>query len=411
MSAGEEPSSIRLMSVEAARERMLGLVSPMATEMAPIGEALGRALAAPVLATRAQPPFPASAMDGWAVRRADAGAPRRIVGESAAGRGFTGELAPGEAVRIFTGAPVPAGADLVIVQEEARVEDGRLIVSAPAAPEAQSQTWIRPAGMDFAAGDRLLESGVVLDPWRLALAAASGAAQLAVRRRPRVAVLATGEEVVPPGAAPGPFQIFESGSSALASLTRLWGAEAILLPIAGDDEAAIADAAQGARADLLITLGGASVGDHDLVKPALRRLGLELAVESVALRPGKPTWAGRLADGGVVLGLPGNPASAMVCAELFLRPVLRRLLDLEPRLPMVMARLQVALPANGPREHWMRAELSDADGVRLVRPFGEQDSSLVGIFARADALVRRPVKAPAAEVGELVEVLRLDRAG
>ena len=397
------------MSVEAARERMLDLVSPMGVEMAPIGEALGRALAGPVVATRPQPPFPASAMDGWAVRRADAEAPRRIVGESAAGRGFAQELRPGEAVRIFTGAPVPAGADLVIVQEEARVEDGRLIVRRPAAPEAQSQTWIRPAGMDFAAGDRLLEAGVVLDPWRLALAAASGAAQLAVRRRPRVAVLSTGEEVVPPGAAPGPFQIFESGSSAIGSLATLWGAEAVLLPIAGDDETAIAAAAEGARADLLITLGGASVGDHDLVKPALRRLGLELAVESVAVRPGKPTWAGRLGDGGVVLGLPGNPASALVCAELFLRPMLRRLLGLEARRAMVMAKLQVALPANGAREHWMRAELSEVDGVRLARPFREQDSSLVGVFARADALIRRPKGAAPAEVGDLAEVAPLDR--
>jgi molybdopterin molybdotransferase len=228
--------------------------------------------------------------------------------------------------------------------------------------------------------------------------------------RPRVAILATGEEVVAPGGSPGPFQIFNSGSTALTRLAQSWGAAVTDLPSVGDDEAATAQAVAEAGGDLIVTLGGASVGDHDLVKPALKRLGLALAVESIAVRPGKPTWFGVLADGRRVLGLPGNPASALVCAELFLRPLLRALQGAEPGPVLVMTRTRVALPSNGEREHWMRARLAHADdGSLWTEPLDNQDSSLVTIFSAAGALVRRSPHTPAAEVGDLVQTLVLDR--
>ena len=384
---------------------MLAGAAPMGVETVPLFGALGRFLAEPVLALRDQPPFAASSMDGWAVRAVDGGGPRRIVGESAAGHGFAGEVGAGEAARIFTGAAVPKGADAVVIQEDAR-RDGALVHI----PHGADGRHIRPAGLDFRAGERLLEPGARLDPWRLSLAAAAGRASLSVAVRPKVAILSTGDEVVAPGGTPGPFQIFNSGGVALATLIETWGGEAVVLPPVADDEAATARAVAGVAADLLVTLGGASVGDHDLVKPALGRLGLTLRVESVAVRPGKPTWFGVLGDDRRVLGLPGNPASALVCAELFLRPLLRALLGAEPGPVTVMARLDIALPAAGDREQWMRARLATAaDGGLLVRPLRDQDSSLVTIFAQADALVRRPVGAAAAPVGEAVEILLLGR--
>jgi len=396
---------MKLLSVEDARARMLAVLAPLAVEEVPLLQARGRYLARPVHATRDQPPFPASAMDGWAVRAEDGPGLRRIVGESAAGHGYAGAIGPGEAVRIFTGAAVPAGADAVVIQEDARREGDEVLIPAVSHPR-----HIRPAGLDFRAGDRLLEAGGRLDPWRLSLAAAAGAAVLTVYARPRVAILSTGEEVVEPGGAPGPFQIFNSGSTALGALVTTWGAEAVATPPVGDDEAATARAVDLTGGDLVVTLGGASVGDHDVVKPALARLGLQLLVESVAVRPGKPTWFGTLGDGRHVLGLPGNPASALVCAELFLRPILRRLQGAEPGPRMVVAQAEDALPANGDREHWMRARLVwGIDGVLWVKPLRDQDSSLVTIFAEADALVRRGRQAPALAAGAAVETLILDR--
>lgn len=397
---------MRLLSVEDARARILASAAPLAPESVPLAAAAGRVLAAPVTAPRDQPPFAASAMDGWAVRAADGAGPRRIVGESAAGHGFAGSVGPGEAVRIFTGAAVPQGADAVVLQEDARREGDGVIVPDPGAARN-----IRPAGLDFRAGEALLERGVWLDPWRLSLAAAAGAAHLSVAARPTVAILATGEEVVEPGATPGPFQIFNSGSTALSALTARWGAAPEALRPVGDDASAIAAAVAPLQADVIVTLGGASVGDHDLVKPALGRLGLALAVESVAVRPGKPTWFGTLGDGRRVLGLPGNPASALVCAELFLKPLLRALQGAEPGPVTLAARSLSGLGANGEREHWMRARLSHGeDGTLWADPLRDQDSSLVTIFAEAGALLRRPVRAPAVEAGGLVEVLVLDRS-
>lgn len=401
-------SNLKNLTVEEARARILGDAVRLGVESVPLVEAIGRVLAEPVVAARHQPPFDASAMDGWAIRRIDY-APGRafaIAGESAAGKAYPRELQAGEAVRIFTGAPAPAGADLVVIQEEAVREGDTVRFEAGEDPRSN----IRPAGGDFRSGDVLLEAGVVIDPWRLSLAASAGLARVPVARRPRVAILATGDELVPPGAIPRSDQIFESGSFSLAALIGDWGGEAFRLTAAADDAAAIAATVQPVEADLIVTIGGASVGDHDLVKPALRTLGLELAVETVAVRPGKPTWFGRLGDGRRVLGLPGNPASALVCAELFLKPLLAALSGGDAEVRLAPARLDGTLPAGGPREHWMRAALSvDAEGRTMARVFPDQDSSLVGVFARADALLRRRAGAPAALPNDVIEVLPLRR--
>lgn len=396
--------SVKTLSVEDARARMLARVSALSAETVPLAEADGRVLAEPVTARRDQPPFDASAMDGWAVRRADVGeaVALAIVGESAAGRGYAAVLKAGEVVRIFTGAPVPAGADLVIIQENA-TRDGDSVRLGPA---GEGSSNIRPRGGDFRDGATLLEPGTRLDPWRLSLAAAAGRATLPVARRPRVAVLATGEELAAPGSDAGPFQIYESGGAGLLPMLRRWGAEPTRLTPAGDDAEAIAAAVRDIEAEVIVTVGGASVGDYDLVKPALAALGLDLDVETVNVRPGKPTWFGRLADGRLALGLPGNPASAFVCAELFLKPLVLALQGAARPHRMDTAPLAAPLPANGPREHWMRARLGP-DGVTA---FADQDSSLVTVFAAADALLRRPPGAAAAAVGDLVEILRLDRA-
>jgi len=396
---------VKLLSVEEARARMLAAAASLEAETVALGKALGRVLAEDVVATRDQPPFAASAMDGWAVRTKDGPGRLRMVGESAAGHGFAGAVGQGEAVRIFTGAAIPAGADAVVIQEDATRDGDHVVIPAVTHPR-----HVRPPGRDFRAGDRLLAAGTRLDPWRLSLAAAAGLAQVRVSRRPMVAILATGEEIVEAGRAPGPFQIFNSGTPALAALARTWGGEALSLAPVGDDAAATARAVAGAACDLIVTIGGASVGDHDLVKPALTRLGLEMIVESVAVRPGKPTWFGVLADGRLVLGLPGNPASALVCAELFLKSLLARMLGADPDLHLVAARAAGDVAANGPREHWLRARLSHApDGTLRAEPFADQDSSLVSVFAAADALVRRAPGAPAVKRGEVIELLPLAR--
>ena len=397
---------VKLLPVDDARRAILEAAVPLSAETVALDAALLRTLAEAVTAARSQPPFAASAMDGWAVRSADCPGRLKIVGESAAGHGYERPLGAGEAVRIFTGAVVPAGADAVVIQEHAQREGDVVVVPAVADPR-----HIRPQGQDFKAGDELLKPGLRLDPWRLSLAASAGRASLKVSRAPTVAILSTGEEVVEPGGDPGPFQIFNSGTAALAALLRTWGAAPIALTSVGDSEDLIAGAVAGVACDLVVTLGGASVGDHDLVKPALSRLGLTLIVESVAVRPGKPTWFGTLGDGRRVLGLPGNPASALVCAELFLRPLLMTMQGADPAVRMIKAQAAVPMAANGGREHWMRAGLSYGDdGAVIATPFRDQDSSLVTVFALADALMRRPVGAAAAAAGDPVDVLPLARA-
>lgn len=382
---------------------MLARAAALAAETVPVAEADGRVLAETITAIRDQPPFDASAMDGWAVKRADVGheVALTIVGESAAGRGYEPVLQTGQAVRIFTGAPVPAGADLVVIQENA-TREGDLVRMGPAGDGSAN---IRPRGGDFRSGAVLLEAGVRLDPWRLSLAAAAGRAEVRAGGRPRIAVLATGEELAAPGGDAGPFQIYESGSAGLLPMIRRWGGQPTRLAPAGDTLDAIVAAVRDIQADVIVTVGGASVGDYDLVKPALATLGLALDVETVNVRPGKPTWFGKLSDGRLVLGLPGNPASAFVCAELFLKPLVLALQGLSRPYRLDAARLAEPLPANGPREHWMRARLGP-DGVTA---FPDQDSSLVTVFAAADALLRRLPGAAAAPAGESVDILRLDR--
>lgn len=396
---------MKLVPVTDARARMLAEVSALPAEVVPIAQSIGRVLAEDVTAVRDQPPFPASAMDGWAVRSADAPGVLRIVGESAAGHGFAGTVQPGEAVRIFTGAAVPAGCDAVVIQEDA-TRDGETV----AVPPVTAGHHVRPAGGDFKAGQALLAVGQRIDPWRLSLAAAAGRAELTVTRRPRVALFSTGEEIIEAPAIPGPFQIYDSGSRALEALIAGWGADVVRAKPVRDTMEATIQALRDADGDLVVTVGGASVGDHDLVRGAAEALGLDLKVASVNVRPGKPTFFGVLSDGRRLLGLPGNPASALVCAELFLRPLINTCLGAAPVPRMMQARLEAPLSANGPREHWMRAQLSYADGTVTARPYRDQDSSLVSVFAASDALLVRLADAPAAAAGDVVDVLPLARA-
>jgi len=395
---------MKLMSVAAARQAMLAEIQPAGLETVGLAQAIGRVLGEDVTALRDQPPFTNSAMDGWALRASDTPARLEIIGESAAGHGFPGQVEAGQAVRIFTGAALPKGADTVVIQEDAE-RDGQT-VRVPLTPPGEN---IRKAGRDFHAGDSLLQAGLRIDPWRLSLCASAGRAEVMVRKRPSVAVLSTGEEIVEAPAQPGPFQIYDSGSPALVAMIESWGGVATKRSGIGDRLEAVVSAMSEAQGDIVVTVGGASVGDHDLVRTAAAQLGLTLKVESVAVRPGKPTFFGVLGDGRLLLGLPGNPASAFVCAELFLRPMLSAWCGAAGEPGVVRTRLDGALSANGPREHWMRARLVPGENGLMAQPFGDQDSSLVTVFAGADALLRRLPHAPAAGPGDLVDILVLNR--
>lgn len=393
-----------LPTVEAALARMLAQVAPLEAEDVPLARADGRWLAAGVQAVRDQPPFDASSMDGWAVRGEDIqdGVTLKIIGESLAGRGLDRAVGAGETARIFTGAPLPQGADRVVIQEDVE-RRGEVAIFQP--PTSASRN-IRRRGCDFRSGEILLEAGTLINPWRLALAASAGAGRLRCARSPRVSILATGDELVEPGQAAGPDQIYNSATPALASFVARHGGEPDLLASSSDNQVAISAAVATAEFDVLVTIGGASVGDHDLVKPALRDLGAVLHVEGVAMRPGKPVWFATLPDGRVVLGLPGNPASALVCAELFLAPILicQQGGGLTDRFETAV--LDGSLPPNGPRDHYIRARAAPgADGVRRVTPFANQDSSLVTVMAAANALIRRLPHAPAVAAGGVVQVL------
>ena len=399
-----------LPSFETALARMRERIIRLDDEIVPLDRAHGRVLAEPVLADRDQPPFDASAMDGWAVRREDAAqseALLRIVGQSAAGHRLDAPVGPGEAARIFTGAPMPPGADWVVVQEKAERSGDHVRLG----PIGHASSNVRARGADFHAGQVLVQTGERLDAWRLALVAASGRTQVSAARMPVVAILATGDELVRPGHAPAPDQIHDSAGPALAALVMQWGGRPIRLPTSGDTIEAVIDSLGVEPFDLLLTIGGASVGDHDQVKPALRSLGLSLTVEGVAIRPGKPVWFGLMGQAATpVLGLPGNPASALVCAELFLRPILSDLMGRPVRDRRRWAVLDGALPANGPREHFLRGRAAfAADGTWRVEAFDDQDSSLVSVFSRADVLIYRPPGAPAAAPGSLVQASGLDR--
>lgn len=380
-------------------------------EMVPLAEARGRTLAQDVAALRTQPPFPASAMDGYAVRAADIAsvpAKLKVIGESAAGRRFKGALAQGEAVRIFTGAPVPDGADTILIQENTRAEDGIVI-----ALESETQgRYVRRAGLDFSAGDILLHKGRRLGPPELALAAAMNHPALPVTRKPRVALLATGDELVRPGEEAGPDQIVASNTFAVRAYAENAGADVIDLGIAGDRFEDIERAVRRARdmgADVLVTLGGASVGDHDLVQTALSREGMELGFWRIAMRPGKPLMHGRIGDMRI-LGLPGNPVSAIVCGYLFLVPLVRALSG-DPQAGEDRSELAVLasdLPENDSRQDYMRARIIGMqDGHPLVEAFGKQDSSMLRILSDAQCLIMREPHAPAAKAGETCRMMRV----
>jgi molybdopterin molybdotransferase len=405
-------SRLPLLPVSDALLRVLDDArEPLPAEMIPLAQARGRTLAQDVAALRTQPPFPASAMDGYAVRAADiATTPARltVIGESAAGRRFTGSLGSGEAVRIFTGAPVPDGADTILIQENTRTEDGFVIALEPETPGR----YVRRAGLDFSTGDVLLTKGRRLGPSELALAAAMNHPALPVTRQPRVALLATGDELVRPGEDIGPDQIVASNTFAVRAYAENAGAEVIDLGIAGDRfediEAAIRQA-RDSGADVLVTLGGASVGDHDLVQTALAHEGMELGFWRIAMRPGKPLMHGRIGDMRI-LGLPGNPVSAIVCGLLFLVPLVRALSGdaTAGDDKSEIAVLGTDLPENDNRQDYLRARVMGvSDGHPLVKAFGKQDSSMLRILSEAQCLIIRDAHAPAAKAGEMCRLLRV----
>lgn len=396
-----------MIPVGEAQSRILAALTPVGAETVGLDRADGRTLAADVTAALTQPPAPVSAMDGYAVRAADLAAlPATLtrIGQAPAGHPFAGRVDPGECVRIFTGGQVPEGADAILIQEDAEERDGKVHAKESVAPGR----YVRPAGLDFKAGDVVLRAGTVLDPRHIGLAAAANRAWLEVRRAPRVAILATGDEIVLPGSVPGPGQIVSSNGPALAAFVRRHGGEAIMLPNAPDDADALRGLAKAAAgADLLVTSGGASVGEHDLIRSALGSDGLKLDFWQIAMRPGKPLMFGKL--GALpLLGLPGNPVSNLVCATLFLGPMLAALLGRPDPLPKPEAAiLGRDLPPNDAREDYLRATLARAaDGAWIATPFEKQDSSMISVVARADALAIRPPRAPAAQKGEPIRILR-----
>ncbi len=400
-----------MIGVEEARVRMCACVQALKSEPVALAAAVGRTLAGTLSAARDQPPFRSSAMDGYALRAADLAGGQgatgfKVVGQSAAGKPYAGAIAAGEAVRIFTGAPVPQGADWVVPQERTRLEGAALIVD----DQLQRAANIRAVATDFRAGERLIASGTRLNARHVALIAAAGVPAVNVSRVPRVGLLATGTEILAPGAPAGPYQIYDSVTFGLAAMIEGWGGQALRLGAAADEDDAIAAAAaQGLEdADLLVIAGGASVGDYDVVKRALTRRGLEIMVPQVAVRPGKPTWFGTLSEKSI-LGLPGNPAAAFVCACLFLQPLLSTLLGRRAPPHCVAAVLDGVLGEGGANESYLRASASvAADGRLTVRPFDNQDTSLVSVYSASNALIRRPPGAPRAAAGAIVDVLLLD---
>jgi len=391
-----------MISVAEALDRAFALAPAMPTEKVPLRSGHGRVLAEPVTARQDQPPFPASAMDGYAVRGAQVrpGAKFRVIGEAAAGRRFAGTMGPGETVRIFTGAVVPDGADRVVIQEDVLHEGDEITIGANPDPASH----VRSAGTDFATGDRV-EAPRRLSAGDLSLLAAMNLPDLPLARRPVVALVATGDELVLPGEEPGPDQIIASNNFGLAPIAEAEGAEVRVLPIARDNAASIRLAFELAEgADLIVTSGGASVGDHDLIGPVAAELGMEQSFYKVAMRPGKPLMAGRLGSA-MLLGLPGNPVSAIVCGHVFLRPILRAMQGLPATaLPRTAARLSRPVAANGPREHYMRAVVHD-DGT--IAPAERQDSSLLSVLTRSNALMIRPPQDPPRAAGEQVQFISI----
>jgi molybdopterin molybdotransferase len=394
-----------LLPVEEARARILANAKPLPPENVPLAQALGRILAKPLSAKRDQPPFNASAMDGYALRSGDNATELTVIGTSAAGHAFKGKLKPGEAVRIFTGAPVPASADAVVIQENTTA-NGKIVTILQAARAGQN---IRPCGLDFRKGEILLPAALRLNARDIGLAAAMNCNVVSVRKKPVVAVIATGDELVLPGGKPRADQIVSSNSNALFAMAESLGARAINCGIVRDDLKATERAIlKMARADVIVTTGGASVGDHDFIQQALKNTGVKIDFWKIAMRPGKPFMYGRKGRQ-QVLGLPGNPVSALVCARLFLKPLLDCLQGLPVEEPATMARLGTAMPANDSRQDYVRARLEIApDGSRTAIPCGKQDSSMQRTFREAHCLIIRPPNAPAARIGDPVPIQNLD---
>jgi len=398
-----------LMPVAEALRLVLADAKPLPAEVVALDHAAGRVLTLDVAALRTQPPTTVSAMDGYAVRASDvatAPAALKVVGEIAAGHPFVGEVAAGQAARIFTGGVMPNGSDTVVIQELTSRE-GNVVTVQKVTPKGRN---VRSQGIDFSEGDMLLRKGRRLTDRDVMLAAAMNHPRLSVHRKPKVAVLGTGDELVPPGGSPKSGEIVYSNGFALAALARVEGAEVHDLGIANDRVEDITEAIKGARdwgADILVTSGGASVGEHDLVQRALSGEGLNLSFWRVALRPGRPMMHGRL--GALqVLGVPGNPASSYVCAFLFLVPLIRRLSgrdDVAPRPER--ARLGRDLPANDERADYLRATLAAGPDGPVATPLPEQDSSLMAPLAKADCLVIRNPSAPAAAAGSDCIILKL----
>jgi len=397
-----------MISVAEAQQRLIAMIAPLGAEQVPLTEALNRVLAEDVVARRTQPPWAVSAMDGYAVRAADVAkvpAKLKVVGAVPAGQAYPHPVKAGEAVRIFTGAPVPEGADAIVIQEDTeRVDD--IVEVREGAPKGR---YVRPAGLDFKEGDVGLSSGRRLSAADVGFAAAMNRPWLLVHRRPRVAILPTGDEVVMPGDPVGPNQIVSSNGIALAALVTACGGIPVHLPIAPDDNTALQRIAAGAAGtDLLLTTGGASVGEHDLVRDALGADGLSLDFWTVAMRPGKPLMVGRY-RGTPMIGLPGNPVSTLVCGLLFAKPTLDKMSGLAEVFPKpIRARLKTPLEANDRRQDYLRATLGyGADGTLETEPFQKQDSSMISLLSGADCLVIRTPHAPPAQAGDWIEIIPL----
>ncbi len=388
-----------MISVEQALAHIFDLITPTDVIDVPLQDAHGRVLARDVTALRDQPPFAASAMDGYATRQGDAviGATLRVIGESAAGHGFTGTVGAGECVRIFTGAPLPDGTDRVVIQEDvSRAGDiATLLETLEAGPH------VRPSGADFKTGDVIRAPRRLRAP-DLSLLASMNHATVPVHRTPVVALLATGDELVMPGETPNAAQIIASNTFGLKAMVETAGGHARMLPIARDTKTSLRTVFKLAEgADVIVTIGGASVGDHDIVAPVAADLGFQQAFYKVAMRPGKPLMAGRMGDA-MLLGLPGNPVSSLVCGHLFLLPALRAMQGLPAAQPQrARAKLATPVPANGPREHYMRASIGP-DGLTA---FHRQDSSLLSVLAEANALLIRPANDEARPAGTEVTYL------
>jgi molybdopterin molybdotransferase len=396
-----------MIAVDDAVARIVAAFKPTGDEIRPIGEVAGRVLSKDVLAQASQPPSAVSSMDGYAVRAADvtqAGTTLSVIGAAPAGHPFAGTVARGEAVRIFTGGIVPDGADAIVIQEDAEAAGDRVTFKEAARPGRH----VRAAGLDFKAGQVLAKAGHRLNARDLSLIAAGDVAQVSVHRRPKVFFVATGDELSLPGAPRKPGGIVASSGYALAAMIARWGGEALdlgILPDTAEAVAGIADKAEGA--DLIVTIGGASVGDHDLVQKALGPRGFELDFWKIAMRPGKPLIFGRL-GGTPLLGLPGNPVSTLVCATLFLHPALAAMLGTSDRAPVVAVRLGHDIKENDGRQDYLRARIETKNGEQVATPFAVQDSSMLSVLAEADGLIIRPPGAPAARAGDMVSVLLLE---